>query len=180
MRLPLHAVLLSTSVTGAIVATAIPLGAQEKQTIEGIRNFTQVEASIGCGGATSPDAMPELKRRGFVAIINFRLASEPNADIEAARAAAEQTGLKYIHLPFNLSIPNPERQVEAFLDSVVDENNQPAYIHCASANRVGGVWLIKRVLQDGWDEARALAEAEIIGLTNPRMRDFALAYVRAR
>ena len=38
---------------------------------------------------------------------------------------------------------------------MTDPANQPAYIHCASANRVGAMWLIKRVVVDGWDVPRA-------------------------
>jgi protein tyrosine/serine phosphatase len=68
--------------------------------------------------------------------------------------------------------------VDAFLAAVSDPANSPVYIHCGSANRVGAVWLVKRMLVDGWDERRALAEAEAIGLKNAALRDFMLAYVR--
>ena len=37
----------------------------------------------------------------------------------------------------------------AFLKAVADPANQPAYIHCGSANRVGAMWFIKRVKLDG-------------------------------
>ena len=54
---------------------------------------------------------------------------------------------------------------------------QPAYIHCASANRVGAMWFIKRVKEDGWDTDRAMAEAETIGLRSERLKEFAVGYV---
>jgi hypothetical protein len=54
------------------------------------------------------------------------------------------------------------------------------YIHCATANRVGAVWLIKRVLADGWDVEKATAEAERIGLRSPQLKQFALDYIAAR
>jgi hypothetical protein len=37
--------------------------------------------------------------------------------------------------------------------------------------------MIKRVLADGWDQARALEEANALGL-NDRFRPFALEYLR--
>jgi protein tyrosine/serine phosphatase len=70
--------------------------------------------------------------------------------------------------------------VESFLAAVKDPANQPVYIHCGSANRVGGVWMIKRVLQDGWDLEKARTEAKAIGLTNPKLEAFAVEYIQSQ
>jgi uncharacterized protein (TIGR01244 family) len=112
-----------------------------------------------------------------VSVINLRMANEPGADIDAGRAAAQAAGLKYIHLPFNVAMPDA-KVVDAFLAAVADKSNQPVFIHCGSANRVGGVWMIKRALQDGWPIERAQAEGEAIGLSNPQMTAFALSYIK--
>ncbi len=45
--------------------------------------------------------------------------------------------------------------VSSFLATVADTKNQPVFVHCGSANRVGGMWMIKRVLQDKWSVERA-------------------------
>jgi protein tyrosine/serine phosphatase len=63
---------------------------------------------------------------------------------------------------------------------VTDPANSPVYIHCASANRVGAMWLIKRVVDDGWDVDRATQEAERIGLTSRELKQFALDYIQRR
>lgn len=163
----------------AVVAMAVAAGAQvRKAEMEGITNFSRVDATVGCGGATQPTAMASLRKSGFVSVINLRLASEQGADIDAGRAAAQAAGLKYIHLPFEVANPDP-RLVDNFLAAVSDRSNQPVYIHCASANRVGAVWMIKRVLQDGWDVDKAREEAEAIGLSNPRLKTFATEYIAA-
>ena len=120
-----------------------------------------------------PARWSALKKEGFVSVINLRLASEPGADIDAGRAAAQAAGLKYIHLPFNVAMPDA-KVVDSFLAAVADKSNQPVFIHCGSANRVGGVWMIKRALQDGWPIEQAQAEGEAIGLSNPQMTAFAL------
>ena len=73
-----------------------------------------------------------------------------------SRAAAQSAGLKYIHLPFDAAAPDP-KVVESFLAAVADKTNQPAFIHCGSANRVGAVWMIKRALQEGWPIEKARA-----------------------
>ena len=68
--------------------------------------------------------------------------------------------------------------VDSFLAAVGDKSNQPVFIHCGSANRVGGLWMIKRVLQDGWAVDRAQTEAEAIGLQNPQLVAFANIYIQ--
>jgi uncharacterized protein (TIGR01244 family) len=148
----------------------------QKSEMAGIRNYSRVDATVGCGGQTDPAAMKALKQEGFVAVINLRLATEPGADIDGGRAAAQSAGLKYIHLPFNAQAPDP-KVVESFLAAVADRSNQPVYIHCASANRVGAFWMIKRVLQDGWTVERARAEGEAIGLASPQLVAFATEYI---
>lgn len=156
---------------------AVPAAAQvTKAEVPGITNFSRVDATVGCGGATQPAAMAELKKHGFASVINLRMASEPGADIEASRSAAEAAGLKYIHLPFDASNPDPAL-VDNFLAAVSNAANQPVYIHCASANRVGAVWMIKRALQDGWEIDKAREEAAAIGLSNPRLTTFATEYI---
>jgi uncharacterized protein (TIGR01244 family) len=150
----------------------------KKGEIPGINNYSRVDATVGCGGATQPAAMAGLRKEGFASVINLRVATEEGANVEAGRAAAEAAGLKYIHLPFDVAKPDPNL-VEHFLAVVADTSNQPVYIHCGSANRVGAVWMIKRVLQDGWEIDKAREEAEAIGLTNPRLKTFATEYIEA-
>ena len=172
----MYARLFVATVLAALIA--VPASAQVKKAeMPGIRNYSRVDATVGCAGATDPSAMAALRKEGFVSVINLRLASEQGADIDAGRAAAQSAGLKYIHLPFNVAMPDP-KVVDAFLAAVADKSNQPVFIHCGSANRVGGVWMIKRALQDGWPIERAQAEGEAIGLSNPQMTAFALSYIK--
>ena len=168
--------IVSTVTSCIILFAAILVGQQsKKEEVPGIRNFTQVDATTACGGATSPEAITELKRRGFTSIINFRTESEDGATVEAGIQAALAADLKYFHMPFRT--PTKETTDE-FLKVVSDPANQPVFIHCGSANRVGGMWLIKRVKLDGWDVEAATAEAETIGLRSPTLKEFALDYVR--
>ena len=157
-------------------ATAALAQAPVKQERAGIVNFTKVDAVVACGGATETTALDGLAKDGFKSVINLRLASEPNANIELNAAHAKSVGLKYIHLPFNGQQPDPA-VVDQFLAAVADKANQPAYIHCGSASRVGAVWLVKRVLQDGWTIEKATEEAKLIGLRSEPLEKFALAYV---
>jgi uncharacterized protein (TIGR01244 family) len=151
-----------------------------KETLPGARNYTRVDALVACGGATDPAvAFPELAKRGFRAVVNFRTAAEADARLEEEAAAAKAAGLAYLHLPLSSTSPDPS-VVDRFLEAVVKPEHQPAYVHCASANRVGAVWLVKRALLDGWSLEKATAEAELIGLKSEVMRTFALEYLKAK
>ncbi len=159
------------------VLLTIPLAAQvQKQDMPGIRNYSRVDATVGCGGAVDPSAMALLRQEGFVSVINLRLASEQGANVEAGRAAAQAASLRYIHLPFNGASPDPAI-VESFLAAVADRSNQPVFIHCGSANRVGAFWMIKRALQDEWPVEKALVEAQAIGLRSEGLTTFATEYI---
>ena len=161
----------------ALAALGLPVSVVEAQrdTVPaGVRNYTRVDATVACAGATPVQALPELKKSGFVSVINFRMSDEPGADIDESKATAARVGLKYIHLPHRTPTPDI---AAAFLKAVADPANQPVYIHCASANRVGAMWFIKRVKLDGWAVDRAMKEAELIGLQAANLKQFALDYV---
>ena len=158
------------------LALAAPLAAQTKQEFPGVSNFTRVDATVACGGAAEVAALDALKKDGFKTVINLRVASEPGANIEQNQAKAKELGLNYVHIPFSGGSPDP-KVIDAFLATIADKSNQPVFVHCASANRVGAVWLAKRVLQDNYTIEKATTEAKAIGLSNPGLEKFALQYI---
>ena len=149
-----------------------------KEARDGIKNFARVETTVACAGAITVDAMPEIRKMGFVSVINLREAQEPGADIETQRAAAQAAGLRYYHVPMNTAKPDP-KVADEFIKVVTSKEAAPAFIHCASANRASAMWMIKRIVVDRWDVDRASAEAEALGLTNATLKQWALEYARA-
>jgi uncharacterized protein (TIGR01244 family) len=169
----------SLSVLAWVVVACAFLSAQQvtKKDVAGISTFAQVESTIACGGATSPEAIREIKRMGFKTVVNLRLASEQGALVDEEGAIVRSLGMNYVHLPFNIQTPDP-KLVENFMAAVAGPANTPAYVHCAAGGRAAALWMIKRVKADGWTEARALEEANALGL-NDRLRPFALNYLKA-
>jgi uncharacterized protein (TIGR01244 family) len=147
-----------------------------KETVPGVVNFSRVETTVACAGATTPAAVAEVKKLGYASGIYLRVATEPGADVDAEAAAAKAAGINFIHLPFNAAAPDPTL-IDRFLKAVTDPANQPAFIHCASANRAAALWLIKRVEVDKWDVDRAVEEASALGLTNPTLKALALEHI---
>lgn len=162
-------------VAAAVLGLSSLLYAQ-KETIEGIRNFTKVDATVACAGSTEPAAMAEIGKRGYKTVISLREATETGALIAESTKAAETAGMKFIHLPLNSTKPD-EAVVDRYLTAVKDTANQPVFIYCASGSRAGAMWLIKRMLVDGWPEDKATSEAVMIGMSSPTLKQFALGYV---
>lgn len=148
-----------------------------KQAVPGVTNFARLETTIACGGATTPEAVPELKKMGFASIVNMRLADEAGANVEGEAAAAKTAGINFIHIPFNSAKPDPA-VADHFLQVITAPENNPAYIHCASGNRVSAMWMIKRMVIDHWDADKAYTEANALGLTNPALKQFAVDYAQ--
>ena len=172
MRTSLVATLLtSLSLVGTLTA------AQQvtKETVPGVTNFARVETTVACAGATKVEALPELRKMGFVSVINLRLANEQGADVEAEAAAAKAAGLRYYHIPFNGQMPDPA-VADKFIDAITAKGSEPAFIHCAGGNRAAAMWLVKRLAVDHWDADRATKEATALGLTSPALIQFAKDY----
>ena len=153
--------------------------------MQGIEQFSEMDglkgiagSRVGFGGATQVEAMQGLKDAGFASVINLRGATEPGADVEAKKAAAEAAGLNYIHMPMDPA-DTDQQYIADFIAAVGDRANQPTYIHCHSATRVGALWMIVRVLEDGWDIDAARKEAEGIAAKPEEAVAFATAYCAA-
>jgi uncharacterized protein (TIGR01244 family) len=148
-----------------------------RETVPGIRNLARLQTTVACAGAITPEAVADIKKMGFVSIVNLRLATEPGAEIEKEEAAAKAAGIKYFHVPFD-GKPDP-KAAGAFLDAITTTGAEPAFIHCAGGNRAATMWLIKRLAVDRWEEDRAVKEATALGQTSEPLRRFAIEYAQA-
>lgn len=140
-----------------------------------IRNFLQVTPEFCTAGQPRIEHFAALKSKGVKAVLNLRQPSEHRADEE--KAAVEAAGMKYFNIPVVYAKPTDE-QVDEFLKITDDRANRPMLVHCTAAIRVGGFWLIRRVLRDGMSWDTALEEARKVGLNNaPHLEEFAKAYI---
>jgi uncharacterized protein (TIGR01244 family) len=185
MRLRINAV--SAAIAALLISLALAADPAavtiEKQNISGIRNFSIMDDSrgvagspVGFGGATDASAMASLSEQGFATVINLRKADEEGVDVPASRAAAQEAGLTYVHLPVDPKNLAPG-VIDEVLATVGDENRQPVYLHCNSATRAGAVWMISRVLGDGWSIEAAGREVEKIAADPNDAVAFATAYL---
>ncbi len=158
----------------------VPAAAQEvtKETVPGISNFSRLETIAACSGAIQKAAAPEIKKMGYVSIINLRETSEAGANVEEEAAAAKAAGLRYFHIPFDAASPDPAA-ADKFIEIITTEGAQPAFIHCALGGRAATMWFIKRLVVDHWDQDRAEKEAAALGMNSAALKQFAVRYARA-
>ena len=158
----------------ASVLAAVAAAQDAAPDLSGIKNFLRVNEEICTGGQPSLEDLARLKAGGVKAVINLRRPEEFDAAGEAARA--KQLGLRYFLIPVDSSAPT-DAEAKKFLKVMEGSKNRPAFIHCASANRVGAFWMIRRVLVDGWTVEKADEEATRVGLHSAVLRQFARDYI---
>jgi len=129
---------------------------------------------IYLAGQPSADDLKKARDRGIKSVVNLRQPDEIDWDEEKA---AQQLGLQYHSIPFR----SPESLTDSVFDKarmvLSDREKRPLMLHCGTANRVGAVWLVYRVLDDGVPVAQALDEAKTVGLRTPAYVDKAKDYV---
>ena len=158
------------AVGGVILAVAV-FAAEGAATID---RFYRISERVAVGGQPTPEQVIELSHDGFNGVINLREEEEFN-DGPQARAAREW-GITFVRVPVSREAPS-DASVEKFLAVTDDPSMYPIYVYCGTGNRAAAVWMIRRVVRDGWTVGDAEAEATRAG-ANGKMLDFARDYVR--
>lgn len=162
------------SVALALLLQAPPLQPVQSD-VPDIRRFLQVTPDFCTGAQPRPEHFAMLKSRGVTTVLNLRVPTEHRADEE--KAAVEAAGMTYVNIPVNYGEPT-DADADAFLKITDDPASRPMFVHCTAAIRVGGFWLIRRVLRDGMTWDAALEEARKVGLVEaPHIEEFAKAYI---
>jgi uncharacterized protein (TIGR01244 family) len=131
-------------------------------------------ADVYLAGQPTAEDLAEAKKLGIKTVLNLR----PDAELKGfdERSAVEAAGLAYVHIPFS--------GADDLNDEIFDKAREqlktverPLLFHCASANRVGALWLPYRALDNGITYDAALAEAKQVGLRAPGMETKAKDYI---
>lgn len=129
---------------------------------------------IYLAGQPSAGDFKEFKTRGVKSVLNLRTKDE--MDFDEAQTL-KSLGIEYHHVP----IASPDSLTDENFDKLrklLNEKQQrPMVLHCASANRVGAVWLAHRVLDGGLTYDAALTEAKTVGLKAPGLEAKAKEYI---
>ncbi|HEY7111611.1 MAG TPA: sulfur transferase domain-containing protein [Thermoanaerobaculia bacterium] len=167
-------ILFRCGLVAAALSVTAAVWAAEGATVESIDNYVRLTDTVSTGGQPTPAQIFALAQARFRAVLNLR--EEAEFDGKAEAEAAHEAGLAYLRIPVRGADPR-DRDADEFLRVTDDRANYPIFIHCASGNRVGAFWLIRRVLRDGIAFEAAQAEAQRVGLRSPTLLEFARAYV---
>lgn len=140
------------------------------------RNVHAFGETLLCGQPTANE-FGTARDRGIQTVITLR---EPNEIDWNEPQVVKSLGMDFYAFGFR----TPESLTFELLDRVLavmaDEDRQPVMLHCASANRVGAVWMAHRVLHDELDFSKAKVEAKQVGLRTPAYEAVVLEYIRNR
>jgi protein tyrosine phosphatase (PTP) superfamily phosphohydrolase (DUF442 family) len=137
-----------------------------------------LDQNFTTGAQPGGEAYLKAAASGFHAVLSLRTASE-GFDVARERARVENAKMRFFNIPVDSAAPRPE-QADEFLRLAREPANHPMLITCASANRVGAFMMIFRVIEQGWNEEKALEEAKRIGLTSAGLKKFADDYIASR
>lgn len=125
-----------------------------------IPNYKVVAPGIAVAGQPSTEAVRTLGTLGFKTVLNIRTPEEGGLVDE--RAIVESQGLRYVSVPVTAKSLSSE-DVLAIEKVLADAVSGPVLFHCASANRVGGLWALV-LARKGKDPEAALAAGREAGL----------------
>ncbi len=127
-------------------------------------------------GQFRPEDVATIAKSGVRRVVTLRTDGELEWDPAAAVRAA---GLEFVAVPFRAPASLTDEVFDRVRDLLGDDAGA-TLLQCGSANRVGGVWLPWRVLDQGVPLEQALAEAKTIGLRSQGYQDRAVAYIERR
>ena len=163
-----------------ILASVQPVAAQqdsppgiEPASLGETKNVHQ-SGNLFFAGQFSPQDIESIAAARIGRVITLRTEGEIDWDEEAA---IKRAGIKFIEVPFR----SPESLTDEVFDQIrelLSDPSETTLFHRGSANRVGGVWLPHRVLDQGVPLEQALTEAQKIGLRTEFIQSKAIDYIQ--
>ncbi len=122
---------------------------------------------VTLAGQPQPEEVEWLRRQGYRSVLNIR--TDPILGAVEGRNV-ERAGLAYRFLP----LPAYELELEHVrrFGQAVRELPKPLFFHCRTASRTGLLWMLHRMLNEGWSREAAEAELRAAGYGDGDMEVF--------
>ena len=147
------------------------------EAIAGVVNACQPAPGVVTGGQPGAGHLEALKAAGATMVIDLRDPMEPRPVDEAGTVAS--LGMEYLNLPVGPHTMN-DATIDALRDALGRADGRPVFVHCASANRVGGALIPWLMLDQGLEEDDAIDAAMRVGLRSAELMEWGLRYARSR
>ena len=156
---------------------AITPAAEESAVVESLRpedllrnGLTPFEGeAILVGGQPTPGQLERANELGYKTVINLR---QPDEKDNTDPQRVQDLGMTYVSIPINGSTDMTEEKARV-LAGALEAAESPVMVHCASGNRVGGLFAMKAFYVDGMSPEEALAVGKEAGMTRlePEVRE---------
>ncbi len=142
-------------------------GAVRLEGWDSVNNLFQ-DGRMYFGGQPDEASLSRLASEGGVrTVINIRHPGEMSRVGFDEREVVESLGMRYVTIPVSPDSFSSE-DVQQFAD-VVNSTDDPLLLHCASSNRVGGMWAAYLALHRGVDADEAIELGRSVGLRSESM-----------
>ncbi len=117
--------------------------------------------SILVGGQPTPRQLERANEFGYRTVINLR---QPDEKDNTDPQRVQDLGMTYVSIPINGPADMTEEKARV-LAGALEAAESPVIVHCASGNRVGGLFAMRAFYIDGMSPEEALAVGKAAGLT---------------
>jgi len=145
--------------------------------LRGVVNASQPLPKLATSGQPGPANLEALKAAGTEVILDIRDPMEPRPLDEPA--AVRRLGMEYVNVPV-LQGALDDEMMDRTLAEIRRNAGRPTLLHCASANRVGGVLIPYLILDRGMSEEEAIEAAMKVGLRGADLLEWGLDYARRK
>ncbi|NHZ72920.1 MAG: hypothetical protein GWP16_00410 [Nitrospirae bacterium] len=117
--------------------------------------------AILVGGQPTSGQLERAHELGYKTVINLR---QPDENDNTDPQQVQDLGMTYVSIPINGPADMTEEKARV-LAGALEAAESPVIVHCASGNRVGGLFAMRAFYIDGMSPEEALAVGKAAGLT---------------
>ena len=140
-------------------------------------NFSEPFPGLLTSGQPAPAHFEALGARGVKTVIDLRDPMEPRPFDEPA--LVRDLGMAYVNVSVRQGALD-DAVMDSALAAIRQGAGQPLLLHCASANRVGGVLIPYLMIDKGMSQENAVATAMRVGLRGADLLEWALDYTQRK
>ena len=114
----------------------------------------QPRGNLYSAGQPAASDWSAIAARGITTVINLRPQTEMQGRDEASEVRA--AGMDYVEIPVADGASITADNARKLHEAIASANGRPVLVHCASANRAGGLLALMAARHEGMGEAQAL------------------------
>jgi len=137
-----------------------------------IVNLDKVNPKLYRGAQPNRNGLAYLQSIGVRNVVNLRDDAFPDE-----KDTVEALGMTYLPFPMSGVVTPTKKRVDEIL-AAIEATQGPVFVHCQfGCDRTGTIMACQRI-RSGWDNAKALAEAEAYGMSPllPGLKHFIKEY----